>query len=143
MNSLILRERTPLWFMVYGVYVYFRSTSLRNASKILEPWIRRSHVALWLWVQRFASLADRFNVKRSEVQCFFVDETRLQVGSEDVWLWVAVEPYTGKFLALELSNMVNSLVAWRFLARLRRKYGRRPLYTDGATHTPSPPSGPG
>lgn len=32
--------------------------------------------------------------------------------------------------------MVNSLVAWRFLARLRRKYGRKPLYTDGATHYP-------
>jgi len=124
MNGLVIRERTPVWFMVYGVYLYFRSTSFRNASKVLEPWVRRSHVALWFWVQRFASLADRFRVKRREVQCFLVDETMVQIGSEKVWLWVAVDPYSGKFLALEPSKMVNALVAWRFPAKLRRLYGR-------------------
>jgi transposase-like protein len=65
-----------------------------------------------------------------------VDETYIRVGSKGAWLWVAVDPYSGKFLALELSLMVNSLVAWRFLAKLRHRYGRKPLYTDGATHYP-------
>jgi hypothetical protein len=62
MKGLIIRERTFIWFMLYGVYLYFCSLSLRKASNALMPWINRSHTAIWLWIQKFANLADRFKV---------------------------------------------------------------------------------
>jgi hypothetical protein len=43
--------------MIYAVYLYFCSLSLRKDSNALMPWINRSH-AIWLWIQKFANLAD-------------------------------------------------------------------------------------
>jgi len=40
------RERTSLWVMAYGVYVYYSALSLRKASRIVEPIERRSHEAI-------------------------------------------------------------------------------------------------
>jgi len=42
----IERERTPVPQMLYGIYLYYASRSLRLASKILEPIIERSHVSI-------------------------------------------------------------------------------------------------
>jgi len=74
-TKLIERERTPVALMLYGVYLYYASRSLRLASRALERITRRSHVSIWKWVQRFAPVADRFSVDRREVKRIFVDET--------------------------------------------------------------------
>jgi putative transposase len=136
MNRFILRERTPLWLMVYGVYLYFGSMSLRHAARALEPLIARSHVALWLWVQRLGHMAEMFRVDRRSVECFFVDETMIQHGPVKVWLWIAFDPGTRKYLGFHVSATQNALAAWIFLKRLRGRYGRKPLYTDGGSWYP-------
>src|SRR5713226_8415407 len=56
-TKLIERERTPVALMLYGVYLYYASISLRLASRALERITRRSHVAIWKLVQRFAPVA--------------------------------------------------------------------------------------
>jgi putative transposase len=41
---------------MYPLYLYFLGLSFRNTSKALEPFEekgRRSHVAIWNWVQQF------------------------------------------------------------------------------------------
>jgi transposase-like protein len=65
--------------MLYGVYLYFCSRSLRLASRTLEPIIDRSHVSLWRWIQRLSSYAYRFVTERRSVRCVFVDETLIRV----------------------------------------------------------------
>ncbi|MEM3521810.1 MAG: hypothetical protein QW723_02315 [Candidatus Bathyarchaeia archaeon] len=45
----------------------------------LEPWIKRSHMAIWLWVQRFAWIADRF--KHDSIKCILIDETQIKIGN--------------------------------------------------------------
>ena len=77
--KIVIRERTSFWYMVYGVYLYFCSTSLRRASKALEPWIARSYGAIWLWVQRLAPIAESFKVDRASVGCILVDETYIRL----------------------------------------------------------------
>jgi len=52
------------------------------------------------------------------------------------WLWLALDPENRKFLGFHLSRHRNILVAYRFLMVLRRKYGAKPLYTDGASWYP-------
>ncbi|MEM2902316.1 MAG: hypothetical protein QXO32_06270 [Candidatus Bathyarchaeia archaeon] len=94
--KLIVREGTPMWLMLYGVYVHVCLTSLRRASKALELWLEQSHVALWLWVQKLAGVADRFKVEG--VACILIDEAGVQVGGCKAWVWLAFEPFRQVFL---------------------------------------------
>ncbi len=62
-----------------------------------------------------------------------VDETVIKVGSELIWLWVAIEPKNMEILALSISNERNMFVAERFIAGLIKVYGKHPISTDGGT----------
>jgi hypothetical protein len=56
-----------------------------------------------------------FGVRRVDA---FVDETYLQVGSFEAWVWVAVEPVHKPILSVYLSRPQNILVAQLFLRTL-------------------------
>ena len=57
----------------------------------------------------------------------------LMVGSDYIWLWVAIEPENRQILALSISKERNMLVAERFIAGLVKEHGRHPVSTDGGT----------
>ncbi|MEM3522597.1 MAG: DDE-type integrase/transposase/recombinase [Candidatus Bathyarchaeia archaeon] len=86
-------------------------------------------MATWLWVQRFAWIADRF--KPDSVECVLIDETQIKIGNKEAWVWLAFEPYRKAFLGFHISFTRNSLDAWLFLKRLKRKYGFKPIYKNG------------
>gem|GEM_PF-2541076 len=86
------------------VLVYFNSRSFRLAAKSLAPIEKRSHVAVWKWVQRYADCADRFRTDRRLVSTIFVDETLLQIDGHNYWLWIAYEPAIDTCLAMHLSR---------------------------------------
>jgi putative transposase len=132
----MIRRRTPLALMLYGVYVYLCSNSLRRASKILEPLVDRSHEAIRQWVQRLAPICDRFDVDRALVRVIFVDETMIRIRGRQAWVWVAFEPGLKVFLAFHVSYNRSILDAHMFLKRLRHTYGRKPIWTDEATFYP-------
>ena len=91
-SQFMIRRRTPLALMLYGVYVYLCSNSLRRASSILEPVIGRSHEAIRQWVQRVAPICDGFDVDRRLVGAIFVDETMVKIRGREAWVWIAFEP---------------------------------------------------
>jgi putative transposase len=123
--------------MLYGVYLYYCCNSLIRASKALEPFIGRSHVSIWRWVQRLAPLCDRFDVDRRLVSSIFVDETMIRVKGRQAWVWVAFEPGLRVFLAFRVSYHPQSIPdAYLFLKELRIRYGRKPIWTDGGTWYP-------
>jgi len=118
--------------MLHGVYLYYCCGSLVRASRALEPYVKRSHVAVWKWVQRLAPIADRFDVDRRRVRCLLLDETMVYVGGVQAWVWVAFEPYLRCFLAFRVSWLQNAVAAHLFLKELRSRYGWKPVYTDAA-----------
>lgn len=124
------RERTSLPFVLYGVYVYLCSNSLRRASRILEPFIERSHEAIRRWVQRLGPICDRFTVDRRRVRSIFVDETMIRIRGSQAWIWVAYEPTLKAFLWFRITYNLSELDAILFLKELRNRYGRRPIWTD-------------
>src|SRR2546426_3557517 len=126
----LIRERTPLPLMLYGVYVYLCSNSLRRASRILEPLMERSHEAIRKWVQRLAPICDRFDVDRRLVSLIFVDETMIRIRGRQAWVWVAFEPGLRVFLAFRISYNQSTLDAYLFLKELRIRYGLKPIFTD-------------
>ena len=49
---------------------------------------------------------------------FILDETQIKVGSELIWLWVAIEPESKEVLRLNISKERNMFVAERFLSNV-------------------------
>ena len=84
------RNRTRSEDIVYAIHLYFLGLSLRNASKALSRFVRRSHTAIRYWIQRYKP--EELFSKRKKIGEYIVDETLIKVGSELIWLWVAIEP---------------------------------------------------
>ena len=132
---IVERERTSTELIMYALYLYFLGLSFRNTSKAIQPFEEegRSHVAIWKWVQRF-------NPKRlyccKRVSAFLIDETMLQIGSTEAWLWVVIEPIHKQILGVYISRHRNMIVAEAFLRSLVRIYGKHTVYSDGGTWYP-------
>jgi putative transposase len=52
--------------------------------------------------------------KRKMLSQFIIDETQIKVGSELLWLWIAIEPKTQAILRTKISRGRNMFVAERF-----------------------------
>jgi putative transposase len=111
--------------------------SLRNVVKALSYLhiVKRSHVSIWKWIQKFRHRRIS-STKRNKISEYIVDETILQVGTEYIWLWVAIESEYGQILAQDITQERNMLIAERFLSGVVRYYGNHPISTDGGTWYP-------
>jgi putative transposase len=124
------RSRTPSKYIIYALQLYFSGLSLRRTSQQLSCFIKRNHISIWKWIQHYKPMKI-LQRKRKKVQEFIVDETLLKVGSQYVWVWVAIEPLAKVILGIRISFERTMLVAERFLKDLIKKYGNHPLSTDG------------
>jgi hypothetical protein len=68
-----VRNRTSTIVVMYSLYLYFLGLSLRNTSKALDIFDeeKRSHIAIWNWIQRFGS-CHIYN-KRKRVSAFIIE----------------------------------------------------------------------
>ena len=130
------RKRTPSSDICHALYLYFLGLSTRCVAKAMFflHKVRRSHVAIWNWIQKCHP--GKISSKRKKNGEYIVDETLIQVGSELVWLWVAIEPENRQILALSISKERNMPIAERFLSGLVRVHGKHPISTDGGTRYP-------
>ena len=135
--SILERERTSAQIIMYALYLYFLGLSFRDTSKAIRPLFEekggRSHVAIWKWVQRF-NPKHVYCCKR--VSAFLIDETMVQIGSDEAWLWIAIEPIHKQILGVYISRHRNMLVAESFLRSLVKVYGKHTVYSDGGTWYP-------
>ena len=131
---MIARNRTPSKYVYYGLHLYFSGLSLRKASERLSQLYKRNHVTIWNWIQKYHPI--KISSKRKRISEFIIDETLLKVGSEFIWLWVAIEPENRQILAVTISKERNMLIAERFLSNVIRDYGKHPVSADGGTWYP-------
>jgi putative transposase len=127
------RNRTPLQIIGYGLYLYSLDLSFRNAAKALSflHLVKISHVSIWNWIQKYKP--NKSN-KKKKINEFVIDEMAVKVGSELIWLWVAIEPKDRAILSFEISKERNMLVASeRFLSYIIKEYGEHSVSTDGGT----------
>ena len=90
-------------------------------------------MSVWNWIQRFGSLPI---YKRKRVAAFIIDETVIQVGWKQFWLWICIEPVHKSVLGIYISEERNMFVAENFIRSLISKYGKHTVYTDGGTWYP-------
>ena len=131
---MLIRNRTPTKYVYYGLYLYFSGLSLRRTSERLSCFVKRNHVSVWNWIQKYHP--QKISSKRKKVAEFIIDETIIKAGSEHVWLWVAVEPTDKAILGLTVSKEGNMFVAERFVAGLVKTHGKHDVSTDGGTWYP-------
>ena len=65
---------------------------------------------------------------------FIIDETIIKVGSEYIWLWIAIENDNREILQISISKERNMFVAERFILNLVKRYGEHPVSTDMEVH---------
>jgi putative transposase len=112
--------------------LYFLGLSLRNTSKALVIFRdeKRSHIAVWNWIQRVGSSQI---YKRKRVSAFIIDETIIQIGNQNFWLWLCIEPVQKSVLGIHISEERYMFVAENFIRSLVEKYGRHTVYTEDGT----------
>jgi putative transposase len=129
-----IRNRTDPEDITYALHLYFSGLSLRGTSKAISRFVKRSHTAIRDWIQRYKP--ERLFYRRMKISEFIVDETQIKVGSEYIWLWVAIEPENKEIIGLRISKERNMFVAERFLSDIVDEYGSHPVSTDGGTWYP-------
>jgi putative transposase len=130
------RNRTSSSYIGRALYLYFLGLSTRNVARAMFCFrkVKRSHVAIWKWIQKYHP--KKISSKRKKIEEYIVDETLIKVGSELVWLWVAIEPKNRQILALSISKERNMFVAERFISDVIKNHGKHPVSTDGGTWYP-------
>jgi putative transposase len=130
------RNRTSSSYIGRALYLYFLGLSTRNVARAMFCFrkVKRSHVAIWKWIQKYHP--KKISSKRKKIEEYIVDETLIKVGSELVWLWVAIEPKNRQILALSISKERNIFVAERFISDVIKNHGKHPVSTDGGTWYP-------
>ncbi len=120
---MIFRNRTPSEYICYGLYFYFSGLSLRKAtdSRLSDCFIKRNHVSIWNWIQKYKPQKYRNKNKISE---YVIDETAIKAGSELIWLGVAIEPKDREILSINISKERNIFIAERFISDIINEYGK-------------------
>jgi putative transposase len=132
-----VRKRTEPKDIIYSLHLYFLGLSLRNTSKAISRFVTRSHTAIRDLIQKYKPAERLFHTKTKTSE-FIIDEIQIKVGSEIIWLWVAIESKTKNILAISISKERNMIVvAERFLFNVIKEYGEHPVSTDGDTWYPS------
>ena len=131
---MITRNKTPSKYVYYGLYLYFLGLSLRRTAERLSYTFKRNHVSIGTGFKSI--IPKRISSKRKRIAEYIIDETLIKVGSQYIWLWVAIEPRNRQILALNISKERNMLIAERFISGLVRIHGKHPVSTDRGTWYP-------
>jgi putative transposase len=83
-------------------------------------------------MQKHADVVDRFKVNKNQVKMIFVDETLIQIDGKVYWLLIAYEPDMDLCLMMHISRERTIFVCYQFFKSLRKKFGRKAIFTDGA-----------
>jgi len=57
-KCIVIRERTPVEIILYGVFLYLCRLSLRDVAMAICIFIKRSRTAIWKWLQKFGSILE-------------------------------------------------------------------------------------
>ena len=122
------RQRTKPKIIAYSLYLYFLGLSYGNTARALQSFVKRSHVSIWKWIQKYRP--KKISSTKTNVSEFIIDETLIKVGSDLIWLWVAIEPkHHRQILHIDISfERTMLIVSERLIASLIDKYGKHPLY---------------
>ena len=91
-----VRKRTESQrYSIFFTSLFQRSFIKKYIPKQYLDFVQRSHTAIRDWIQKYKP--ERLYYNKTKTSEFIIDETQLKVGSELIWLWVAIESESKKF----------------------------------------------
>ena len=78
--SFVLRNKTPPEYMYHGLNLYFLRLSLRRrlTSQQLSCFIKRNHVSIWNWIQKYKPWK---YLRKRKIKEYIIDEIAIKAGS--------------------------------------------------------------
>jgi transposase-like protein len=117
--SFLEREATPEPAMELGIQLHFAGLSLSNTVSVSETLgVDRHRTTVHHWVQK-ADLQPTGGVEPNHVA---VDETVIQLDTDQYWLYAAVDPATNNLLHVRLFPTRTMALTSMFLSELREKH---------------------
>ncbi len=66
-----IRKRTEPEDIVYSLHLYFNGLSLRNTSKVISRFVKRSHTAIRDWIQKYKPI-ERLFYRKTKISEFYI-----------------------------------------------------------------------
>jgi putative transposase len=120
-REMFSREDTPMKRRVLATFLYHAGLS----HKKIEPFVERSYEAIRQWLHRLRGLFKPDCRTRQEVT---VDETKIEIDGEEVFVWAAVDCDTLEVVAVDVSPGRSSLDALLFIKDVLERCCGRPLF---------------
>ena len=67
----------------------------------------------------------RFILSKERVSVFIIDEIMIQIGEQNFWLWICIEPVHKSVLGIHISKERNMFVAEQFIRSLVKRYEKQ------------------
>ncbi len=125
-KGVVRRRRTPTGVVLWALFLYVCGASLRRVRDMLAHRCRRSHVAVWNWMQKFGTAMAGMFRHGQLPDVIVVDETPLMEGRRECYIWVAIDPVTRAIVYVAVTQVRNVLMAISFFQAIKREYGSYP-----------------
>ncbi len=119
-QEIFSREDTPTEQRVLAGFLYHAGLSFCR----IEPFVEVCHVTVHVWYHRLKHL---FDPDRDRLPPVAVDETKLKIEDEEVYVWAAVDVDTLEVLHVDVSPGRSSLDALLFLTEVFKHCRDQPV----------------
>lgn len=129
---LFVRNRVPLDLKVFGLAIYFQTSSLRRTARVLSERFRVSKTAVWRWIVKLREKMD-MDAERKTRRFIAIDETCVNVNGEHYWVYSALDIDRNELISMRVYPARNSLTSESFLkGMLMLCHGKPKFIADNA-----------
>ena len=135
---MISRNRTPSLYIGHALYIFiFSGLSLRKSADRLSSSVLSKEIMFLYGLGFKGTFQKRYHQRNQRFWNMCIDETVIKIGSELIWLWVAIDNKTMRILRLSISKERTLFVAERFIADLVKISWQTSIFNrDGGTWYP-------
>ncbi|MCD6482019.1 MAG: IS6 family transposase [Thermoplasmata archaeon] len=123
-RKIFRRKRKDWKIKALAILLYFAGLSYRKTSKILRDFEIFSYEAVRKWYHK---CKDLFIVKKKRRRVVAIDETKVKLENEQIYVWNAIDVDEGTILAVHVSTTRTSFDAYYFLRRVLDTCENKPL----------------
>ena len=123
-RKIFLRKRKDWKIKALAILLYFAGLSYRKTSKILRDFEIFSYEAVRKWYHK---CKDLFIVKKKRRRVVAIDETKVKLENEQIYVWTAIDVDEGTILAVHVSTTRTSFDAYYFLRKVLDACENKPL----------------